>query len=235
MNTACSIPGSLMLSVQLAHPVTRARSSLRGTPPPTNFSGAWVTCAPSLGRRVLDHLIRVLLGELDGLHDVLIARAAAQVPFEAIPYLLLRRVRILSQQADRSHDHARCAVATLQPVRLVESLLHRMPQTVLRDAPDGGDLVPVSLHRKDRARLDRLAVDVDRASPATGRVAHRMHAPDSKVLPEMVEQQQPRFHLSHVGTPVHRHLDPTQPSLLSLNIDSAPSGLARNPRSTGFP
>src|SRR5215216_81335 len=84
MNTACSIPGSLMLSVQLAHPVTRARSSLRGTPPPTNFSGAWVTCAPSLGRRVLGHL--------DGLHDVLIARAAAQVPFEAIPYLLLRRV-----------------------------------------------------------------------------------------------------------------------------------------------
>jgi hypothetical protein len=31
----------------------------------------------------------------------------------------------------------------------------------------------------------------------------------------MMEQQQPRFHLSHVGVPVYRHLDPTQPSLLS--------------------
>ena len=37
-------------------------------------------------------LVRVLLDELDGLHDVLVARAAAQVPFQALPYLLLRRV-----------------------------------------------------------------------------------------------------------------------------------------------
>src|SRR5215203_5077624 len=177
MNTACSIPGSLMLSVQLALPVTRARSSLRGTPPPTNFSGAWVTCVPPLGRRVLGHLILVLLDELDGLHDVLVARAAAQVPFQALPYLLLRRIRILLQEADGGHDHARRAIAALETVRLVECLLHRMPHTVLRYAPDGGDLVPVSLHRKYRTRLDRLPVDVDRASPATGRVAPGMHAP----------------------------------------------------------
>src|SRR5215210_9371849 len=109
-----------------------------------------------------------------------------------------------------------------------------MPNTVLRDAPDGGDLVPVSLHRKDRTRLDRLAVDVDRAGPATGRVASRMHAPDPKVLPEMVEQQQPRFHLSHVGVPVHRHLDPTQPSLLSLKWTKRLYVWPHNSRSTGF-
>src|SRR5215210_3632945 len=186
MNTACSIPGSLMLSVQLALPVTRARSSLRGTPPPTNFSGAWVTLVPPLGRRVLGHLVPVLLDELDGLHDVLVARATAQVPFQAIPYLLLCGVGILLQQADGGHDHARRAVAALQTVRLVESLLHRMPHAVLRDAPDGGDLMPVGLHRQDRARLDRLAVDVDRAGPTTRRVAPRMHAPDPQVLPEMV-------------------------------------------------
>src|SRR5919199_1520341 len=166
MNTACSIPGSLMLSVQLARPVTRARSSLRGTPPPTNFSGAWVTCFPPLGRSVLGHLVLVLLDELDGLHDVLVARAAAQVPFQAIPYLLLCRVRILPQQADGGHDHAWRAIAALQTVRLVEGLLHRMPHAVLRDAPDGGDLMPVSLHRQYRARFDRLPVDVDRAGPA---------------------------------------------------------------------
>src|SRR5829696_1468231 len=222
MNTACNIPGSVMLSVQLARPVTRAGSSLRSTPPPTNFSGAWVTLFPPLGRRVLGQLVRMLLDELDGLHDVLVARAAAQVPFQAFPYLLLRRVRILLQEADRGHDHARRAVATLETVRLVESLLHRMPHTVLCDAPDGGDLMPVSLHRKNRTRLDRLPVDVDRAGPATGRVAPRMHAPDPKVLPEMVEQEQPRFHLSHVGLAVYRHLDPTQPSLLSRKWTQRP-------------
>src|ERR671910_630138 len=215
MNTACSIPGSVMLSVQLARPVTRAGSSLRHRPPPTNFSGAWVTCVPPLGCRVPDQLVPVLLDELDGLHDVLVARAAAQVPFQAFPYLPLRRVGILLQEADGGHDHARRAVAALQTVRLVECLLHRMPHTILRNAPDSGDLVPVGLHRKDCTRLDRLPVEVDRAGPATGRVAPRMHAPDPKVLPEMMEQQQPRFHLSHVGVTVYRHLYPTQPSLLS--------------------
>src|ERR671911_66369 len=215
MNTACSIPGSVMLSVQLARPVTRAGSSLRSTPPPTNFSGAWVTLFPPLGRRVPSQLVRVLLNELDGLHDVLVARAAAQVPFQAFPYLLLRRVRVLLQEADGGHDHAWRAVAALETVRLVKRLLHGMPHTVLRDAPYCGDLVPVSLHRKDRARLDRLPVDVDRAGPATCRVAPGVHAPDPKVLPEMMEQQQPRFHLGHVGVTVYRHLDPAQPSLLS--------------------
>src|ERR687898_47282 len=215
MNTACSIPGSVMLSVQVARPVTRAGSSLRGTPPPTNFSGAWVTLFPPLGCRVLGHLVLVLLDELDGFHDVLVARAAAQVPFQAFPDLLLRRVGVLLQQADGGHDHARRAITALQTVRLVECLLHRMPHTVLRDAPDGGDLVPVGLHRKDRARLDRLPVDVDRAGPATGRVTPSVHAPYPKVLPEMMEQEQPRFHLSHVGVPVYRHLYPAQPSLLS--------------------
>src|ERR687897_635581 len=215
MNTACSIPGRFMLSVQLARPVTRAGSSLRHRPPPTNFSGAWVTCVPPLGCRVPDQLVPMLLDELDGLHDVLVARAAAQVPFQALPYLLLRRVWILLQEADGGHDHARRAVAALETVRLVKSLLHGMPHAVLRDTPNRGDLMPVSLHRKDCTRLDRLPVDVDRAGPATGRVAPRMHATDPKVLPEMMEQQQPRFHLSHVGVPVYRHLDPTQPSLLS--------------------
>src|SRR5215210_4568678 len=43
----------------------------------------------------------------------------------------------------------------------------------------------------------------------------------------MMEQQQPRFHLSHVGVPVYRHLDPTQPSLLPLEMDSAPVRLDR--------
>src|SRR5215218_2090129 len=224
-----------MLSVQLAPPVTRAGSSLRGTPPPTNFSGASVTCLPPLGRRGLDLSVRVLLDELDCLHDVLVAGAAAEVPFEALPYLLLRRVRVLLQEAYGGHDHAGSAVAALEPVRLVESLLHRVPEPVLHDAPDGGDLVPVSLHREDRTRLDRLPVDVDRAGPATGRVASRMYAPDPQVLSEMVKQEQPRLYLSHVGLSVYSHLDPTQPSLLSPKIHSAPVRLARNPRSIDFP
>src|SRR5215210_6425721 len=109
-NERCSIPGSLMLSVHVAWPVTSAGSSLRGTPPPTYFSGASVTTYPLLRRR---------RGLLDGLDDVLVARAAAQVALEALPDLLLRGVLGLLQEAYGSHDHARRAKAALQPVRLV--------------------------------------------------------------------------------------------------------------------
>src|ERR671921_272469 len=223
MKTACSIPGSLMLSVQVARPVTRAGSSLRSTPPPTNFSGAWVTLFPPLGRRVLGQLVRVLLDELYGFHDVLVARAAAQVPFQAFPYLLLRRVGILLQEADGGHDHARRAVAALQTVRLVESLLHRMPHTILRNAPDGGDLVPVSLHRKDCTRLYRLPVEVDRAGPTTGRVAPRMHAPDPKVPPQPRGLSRPPSSGSYAPLPPFP------------KMDSTPLRLAHTSPSTGSP
>ena len=66
----------------------------------------------------------------DRLDDVVIARAAAQVAFEADPDLLLGRVRVLVEQADRRHHHARGAVAALQAVVLHEGLLHRMQRAV---------------------------------------------------------------------------------------------------------
>src|SRR3712207_5402275 len=167
---ACTIPGSLMLSTQLACPVTRFGSSLRGTPPPTYRSAASVTLSPPLGsRRGL--LAHSGLRHLDGLDDVLVARAAAQVALEPFPDLLFGRVRLLLEEAYGGHDHARRAVAALEAVRLVEGLLHRVPEPVLRNALHRRDLMPVGLHRKDRAGLDRLTVHQDRASSAVGGVA----------------------------------------------------------------
>src|SRR5215210_4934587 len=135
-NERCSIPGSLMLSVHVAWPVTSAGSSLRGTPPPTYFSGASVTTYPLLRRR----------GLLDGLDDVLVAGAAAQVALEALPDLLLGGVRVLLQEADGSHDHAWRAIAALEAVCLVEGLLHRVPVSVLGDPLYSRDLAPVGLY-----------------------------------------------------------------------------------------
>src|SRR5919112_2320983 len=51
----------------------------------------------------------------------------------------------------------------------------------------------------------------------------------------MMEQEQPRFHLSHVGVPVYRHLDPTQPSLLSPKRTQRLYDSPEISRSTGFP
>src|SRR5215212_1306402 len=179
MNTACSIPGSLMLSVQLARPVTRAGSSLRSTPPPTYFSGASVTLVPPSGHG----LVHVLLCELDGLHDVLVSGAAAKISLETLTDLLLRCVRLLLEEAYGGHDHTRRAVAALEPMRLVKGLLHGVPQPVLHDALHRRDLVPVGLHSQDRARLDGLTVEQDRTGPAVGGVAPGVHTPDPEVLP----------------------------------------------------
>src|SRR6185295_18714112 len=62
-------------------------------------------------------------GVLNGLHDVLVAGAAAEIAGDAEPDLVLARVRILLQQAVGPHDHAGRAIAALQPMHLAETLL----------------------------------------------------------------------------------------------------------------
>src|ERR671913_752764 len=146
---AWSIPGNLMLSVQLARPVTRFGSSLRGTPPPMYRSGAWVTLTPLF-------LARLARGLLDGLDNVLVARAAAVVALQSLPDLLLARVRFLLQEAHRGHDHAGRTVPALERVLLMKCRLHGMPLPVFLESLHRRKLMPVGLHREDGAGLHRL-------------------------------------------------------------------------------
>ncbi|KAG1649237.1 hypothetical protein GQR58_029200 [Nymphon striatum] len=86
----------------------------------------------------------------DGLHDVVVAGAAAQVAFEAFADLGLGWVRVLFQERRRRHDHAWRAVSTLQSVALLEGFLHRVPVLItggrassasaVSKSLDGGDL-----------------------------------------------------------------------------------------------
>src|SRR5262245_31181355 len=57
---------------------------------------------------------------LDGLHDVHVARAAAQIARNRAPYLAFARAGVALQQRGRRHHHARSAVSTLQSVLLLE-------------------------------------------------------------------------------------------------------------------
>ena len=102
-----------------------------------------------------------------GLHDVVVAGAPTQVPFEADADLLLCRVRVLGEEAGSRHHHARGAVAALKTVVLHEGLLHRMEGAVGRCHPlDGGDRAAVGLDREESAALRGLTVDVHRARSA---------------------------------------------------------------------
>src|SRR5688572_10994938 len=68
----------------------------------------------------------VLGGPLDGLDDVVIPGAAAEVAFQLMPDLLFGGVRRAVEDLPGGEDHARCAEATLQTVLLPEALLDRM-------------------------------------------------------------------------------------------------------------
>ena len=67
-------------------------------------------------------LVQHPAGQLDRLDDLHIARAAADVVSDGVPYLGFRRIGIHIQEALRAQDHARGAEAALDGSRLAERL-----------------------------------------------------------------------------------------------------------------
>src|SRR5262245_48235775 len=86
--------------------------------PPTSavVRGSMVSSSlPKLGRRVLD-----------GLHDVHVARTAAEVARDRVPDVALGGRLVLAQERNARHHHAGRAVAALEAVLLPEAFLDRM-------------------------------------------------------------------------------------------------------------
>src|SRR5699024_9883436 len=113
----------------------------------------------------------VLLAGADRLPDAGVGAAATDVA-DAVQIGLADRPPLaadLAHERDRRHDLARLAVAALRDVVLDPRLLHRVQVGVhgVGQALDRGDLVVFGdlLHR-DRAGVDRLAVQVRRAGLA---------------------------------------------------------------------
>src|SRR6476620_8908162 len=71
------------------------------------------------------------LTELDRLDDVVVARAAADVAVERLADLVFARLRVVGEELDRRHHHARRAEAALQAVALAKRCLHGMELAVL--------------------------------------------------------------------------------------------------------
>ena len=65
---------------------------------------------------------------------------------------------------------------------LPKPFLNRMELPILFQPFDGADLTPVRLDRKESAGLDRLSVQMDRASSAVGGIAANMGPGQAKTL-----------------------------------------------------
>ena len=149
-------------------------------------------------------------GVLDGVDDVLVAGAAAEVAGDA-----------LADLAARSASGCRCsrltadmimpgrAVAALQAVLLPEALLQRMQLAVLGASPSMVVTVgAVGLHGEDRARLRAAAVDEHRARAALARVAADVRAGQVELFAQEVHEQRARLdvRLAHLAVDGDRDL-----------------------------
>ena len=93
-----------------------------------------------------------------------------------------------SKQAMRTGDHARCAVATLQAVMLLEHFLQHMQPIRRAKALDGGDLGTIRLSGEHGAGFYRHAVHIHSAGAAMRRAATDMRASNSQFLTQSVDQ-----------------------------------------------
>src|SRR4051794_5519365 len=130
---------------------------------------------------------------------------------------------IALEQLDAGHDHPRRAIAALQPVLLPKTFLHRMQFSIRGEPLDGRDLAIFGLHRKQGARLDRFAIEQDRACAANGSFATDVRARELAMLAQVVHQQHARFNF--VGLFGSVYLDLYQTFHASL-----PSSIGRLPR-----
>ena len=119
-------------------------------------------------------------------------------PLRAQRISSLAGIRVRGQERGRGQHHPRRAEAALEPVLLVEALLHRAEPAGGREALDGGELVPVGLDGEHRARLHRRP-SRHRAGAAVGRVAADVRPGKPERLAEEVHEQEPRLDLDERG------------------------------------
>src|SRR2546426_5168853 len=169
---------------------------------------------PHTSGLVLGSLIGILLllpqvlgCGLDGLDDVRVAGAAAEVAADRFADLRLGGILVAGEQGAARQHHPRGAVAALQPVLLPERFLDGVQLAVLLQAFHRGDLRALGLDREDGAGLHGLAIEQHRAGAAVGGVAADVRAGQAQVLAEQVDEKQSRLDLHAVRSAVDGQLD----------------------------
>lgn len=144
---------------------------------------------------------------LNGLDDVLIARAAAEISLERMADLALGRVRIPIEERASGHDHAWSAVAALEAMHLPEAHLDIAVFTVRGHALDCGQVTTIGLDRQQGATLDRQPVQVDGAGSALARIASDVRSSQAKIVSQETDEEQTRLYLGRVLDTIDFHPD----------------------------
>src|SRR3990172_3827736 len=163
---------------------------------PTGAGGVpkwgWVRCGaicafalPSGAGTSRGHLLR--RGH-NGLHDLHIAGAAAEIAGDGLSYLNLGVVGGLLQESLGHQDDAGGAEAALDGPVVYEGLLDGVKLAVLGQALNGEDVSVPGIHRQNHAGGHRLSVHEHGAGPAVPLVAPLFGAGKSYLVPDDIQK-----------------------------------------------
>src|ERR1700722_3769008 len=201
-----SCPANEISAAKRPRPVSSGRSSRRVSERPTYFvfgfavDGA-IDQPSGLRRPPLPHLA----GDgTHGLHDVLIAGAAAEIGREHVGEFVVGDIGLALQHAGHQHQKAGRTEAALQAVMLHERALQGVKLVAGRQAFEGADLLAFRLHREHQAGTHRRAIDEHRAGAAHAVLATDMRPGLPAILANSVDQRAARLDANGMGLSVDR-------------------------------
>ena len=198
----------------------RARSS--SSLSPSNSGGPRAGPRP---RTLLRRHRRNLLARRrkNGLHDVMIPGAAANIALKVIAHLLLARLGVLLQKRRRRHHHARRAEPALKPVMLLKRRLNHTQRPIRpRLTLNRRNSAALRLSREHRARLHRNAVNMNNTGSALRGVTPNMRPRHPQTVTQKSRQQRPTLNSPRYQTTVQfkRYFHNKQSSLYRRRFSS---------------
>jgi len=139
---------------------------------------------------------------LNGVHNVLITGASAQVAFDPLANLGFSRPIVSFEQLSRRHDHSGGAKSTLKPVAFPEAFLNGMEFVVFSKALDRLDFRSIRLNGQNRTRFNCLAIHHDRAGATDARLASDVRACQPDSISQVMDKERARFDIVTVTLPV---------------------------------
>jgi hypothetical protein len=135
-------------------------------------------------------LLHVGLGLFDGIHNVWVGGAAAQIAAHKFADLSIIFCMALMHARDRGHNLPGRTVAALECIVIDEGLLHRMQRTVgLCQTLDGGHVVALVHRGEAEARQDPPIVDKYGARAALPVIATFFGSGQTGVVAQGIQQR----------------------------------------------
>jgi hypothetical protein len=148
-----------------------------------------------------------LRGRPDGLNDVLITSAPAEVRGQDINQILIADMRIFFQHTCRQHQKSWRAKPALQAMMFGERALERMQFTVPFKPFDRANKLSIRLNGEHQAGAHRRVIDKNGAGPTHAVLTSNMCTGFSTLIANCINQRQPRLNTKRMALTVYNQRD----------------------------